>query len=528
MPSSGPVTPPRPILFHPWSGLDSRMVALLALIFLALYGYELFQFTFSIDEEYASSWTNPALNWLSQGRWGMALVSGLLPPIWAMPFLSTALFGLGLIFAAPALANLFGYAPAEATVFCVVFSLSPIWPHIVEFSTLSYGVGIGLITFSLGSHLMFQRGAVPLFMAVVLLSFTIAIYQTFAVLGALVVVNVALRHSTARSRSESSASLASILLRGGVVLALAILASLGTGVLALRGFGLEIHHIQGYVRVGDYFHSFEHAFTKSLDRALGFVAGTNDTYLDWGLPILALPALGLAVILWDALFSRRRSIGTTMGTLVLVAAAGIISVVPFFFTAGETPARALVWFPLLFAMLSAATLQLARARLLIWILLGVNILAGSFISNALFYSDKLAREQDRVVAYDLFRRIEKLRRAPLDQPIPFTLVGAHHSQEPVRRVEVFGASFFGWDEGNVFRAHSYLHFLGARGLRPIDIADAPGKVVIASASMPSWPAPESVAWIGEMMVVKLSPMTHEQRYRICRTHKEKDALRVCQ
>ncbi|MGH9428122.1 MAG: glucosyltransferase domain-containing protein, partial [Terriglobia bacterium] len=400
------------------------MVGLLALVFLSLYGYELFHFTFSIDEEYASSWTNPALNWLSQGRWGMALVSALLPPIWAMPFLSTALFGLGLIFAALALSKLFGYAPAEAMVFCVVFSLSPIWPHIVEFSTLSYGVGVGLIAFSLGSHLMFQRGAVALSLAVVCLCVSIGIYQTFAVLAALVVVNVALLHSTERSRSGSSESLVSVLLRGGFALGLATFVSLVAGFVALRAFGLEIRHIQGYVRVADYFQSFEPAFRKSLERALGFLVGTDETYLGWGLPILALPVLGLAVILWKALFPGRRTAGMGRATLVLVAAAGIITVLPIFLTAGETPARALIWFPLLFALLSAAALQLKKARMLIWILMGVNILASSFISNALFYADALAREQDRVIAYDLFRRIESLRRAPQDQRIPFTLVGA--------------------------------------------------------------------------------------------------------
>lgn len=508
--------------------MDLRMVGLLAVIFLSLYGYELFHFTLSIDEEYGSFWTNPALNWLSQGRWGMALVSALLPPIWAMPFLSTALFGLGLILAALALSNLFGYAPAEAMVFSVVFSLSPIWPHIVEFNTLSYGIGIGLVAFSLGSHLIFQRGVVALSLAVVLLSFSVAIYQTFAVLAALVIINVALLHSMEHSRSDSSVSLASILLRGGLALGLATLASLGAEFLALRAFGVDIRYIQGYFRITDYVQSFEHAFRKSLGRALGFVAGTDKTYLGWGLPILVLPGLGLAVILWNALFHDRRTTGVNIAALLLVAVAGIITGIPFFLAAGEMPARALIWLPLLFAVLSVAALQLTRARVLIWILLGVNILASSFISNALFYSDALAREQDRVIAYDLFRRIESLRRTSPDRPIPFTLVGAHHSQEPARRVEVFGASFFGWDEGNVFRAHAYLRFLGARGLGPIDIDKVPAEVVIASAAMPSWPAPESVAWVGEVLVVKLSPMTYEQRYRVCRAHQGQDALKICQ
>src|SRR6185436_12013836 len=67
-------------------------------LLLLLYGYEIFNFSLSPDEElflsgYEIDWWLLAI---SQGRWGLGLFARLFPPIGNIPVLSTVLFCAGL------------------------------------------------------------------------------------------------------------------------------------------------------------------------------------------------------------------------------------------------------------------------------------------------------------------------------------------------------------------------------------------------------------------------------------------------
>src|SRR5262245_46395585 len=132
------------------------MLAVWGLAFLLIYGYELFNFSLSIDEELHTfgSVSYRSLSWLRQGRWGMALLSWSLDPVSALPVVSTALFGAGLLFSIALLTTYYRLQDLSAYLFGVVLIASPIWPHIVEFNTLSYGIGIGLALCAIGVRLL--------------------------------------------------------------------------------------------------------------------------------------------------------------------------------------------------------------------------------------------------------------------------------------------------------------------------------------------------------------------------------------
>src|SRR6267378_8341118 len=63
-------------------------------LLLLLYGYEIFNFSLSIDEEIFAGVSLPAT--VAQGRWAIGLLGHLVPWMGNIPMLSTALFCAGL------------------------------------------------------------------------------------------------------------------------------------------------------------------------------------------------------------------------------------------------------------------------------------------------------------------------------------------------------------------------------------------------------------------------------------------------
>jgi Glucosyl transferase GtrII len=163
------------------------LLVIWGLAFFLVYGYELFNFSLSIDEELYTFGLSGPLGWLQQGRWGMALFSWVLPRISALPVVSTALFGAGLLFTVAHLAAHYRLQGLSALLFGVVLIASPIWPHIVEFNSLSYGIGIGLALCAIGVRLLRDRRRLVIGFGFAALVFSGGIYQTL-LLAAMVMV----------------------------------------------------------------------------------------------------------------------------------------------------------------------------------------------------------------------------------------------------------------------------------------------------------------------------------------------------
>lgn len=494
----------------------------LALVFLLLYGYELLQFTFSVDEEFFSFRETAWEAWLSNARWGMAWICALLPPIWAMPVLPTALFGAGLVVAAIEMSRLFELRAERAFAFGALFVAAPVWPHVVEFSTLSYGVGVGVSALACGVRWAFRPGARAFVGAILLLAFSIATYQSFVLLAGATIVAVAVQRGL-RGGPSSARSAVVAIVRGGGALGLALATYAAVQSLAMRWFAVGIDYVDDYLRLGAGGTPFEVALERGSERAAKLFAGADPIYLDWGPAVLALPLLG-------ALVALRRTFtpavdGKTRWLLgALVGATALVLFAPFVVAAGELPVRSAVWLPLLWAAPGCLPAARPSLRAPAHCLLALYVLAGAYISNQLFYTDELARQQDLVTATQLVQRIERLRTQQ-DGQLPFTVVGALTSSPPVRRVEAFGASFFEWDGGNVYRVNDYLRVLGVHDLSPHTLSEVPPAVLEQSSAMPSWPMEGSVAWLEGVIVVKLGPLTSDQIYYLCEAAPESS---VCQ
>lgn len=490
--------------------VDARLLLLAGAMALATYGWELFHFTLSIDEEIHTFATDTLASWIGQGRWAMALLVWILPRISALPFVSTLLFGAGLALSAALLAPLVARDRGERAFFVVLFVVSPVWPHLAEFNSLSFGVGIGLVALALALRASFQEGRAALAAAPLLLAFSFGIYQTFT-LAFVVLAAIALATEPPPDAAGRAAAFRARLLRLAAVFVAATIVYAAAGALSRRIAPADTY-IDVYLNWRNYLVDFWGTTQRMFPVIRKLLVGAHPIYLDRG---AVFQVLGIAGVLGVAVDLLRRREDRPAGPLVVVGlllGATVVAVVPAIVSAGYAPARTYITLPPLYAAIAARSLRLHRVRWPQWAALGLAAVTGVWISVTLFYSDAVARQRDALTASLLAARIDEVGRPVLHDRVPLVVVGYLEpaTDLALRRVEVFGTSFFEHDWGNPHRVAAYLRLLGVRDLDPRPVADLL-PIAREVEAMPRWPLPGSVAVVGGKLVVKFGPLSPPQQ-----------------
>ncbi|MEO8160117.1 MAG: glucosyltransferase domain-containing protein [Arenimonas sp.] len=489
---------------------DARALPLLvaAAVFLLVYGSELGSFTLSIDEEVASFVSDNGRTWLQQGRWGMALLTLLLPNFEAIPLLSTLLFGAGLVLAGRRALGDLRLRGAGALLFVVVHTGFPVWLHIAEFNTLAGGFGLGLAAAAFGAGLLLQPDRASRMGGIALLAFAVSVYQTLVLYSALYLL-LALH---ARWRDQTVASAWSQRIREAAPVAGAWALSLLVYWLVQQGamlaFGLASSYVGGYLQI----ERLQDDPAGSLRSIVHFVGalllGRHPIYLGWGLGILFLVWPGLWPWRAAAQSSARRE--HALEVLVLAAAMMLVAL-PALPSVATLPVRAFVAWPLLAAWLASRLGPLfePRPRWLLGLALGYFAVVASSIGASMFYADRVVHAADAALARELGPAIEQAAGAT--RPITITLVGqrAFPAGGQIQRAEIFGDSFFEHDGGNVHRVALFMHLQGYPDLQGVWLSTRPA-LVAAAQSMPAWPAPGSVRPVDGVVIVKLGEPTPQQ------------------
>lgn len=507
---------PMPSGIRQWPLPDRALALAVAIVtFLLVYGVELGQFGLSIDEEIASFLGDQAMVWVQQGRWGMALVALFLPPVEAVPLVSTVLFGAGLLYATLRAVGDFRLGMLAGVLFAAVHVGFPVWLHIVQFSTLAPGLGLGLAAAAAGASLAVRGGRVPQAMAVVLIAFATGVYQTLGIYAALYVVLHS--HARAEQAPESGAGVVSLvraLVPAAMVWGIGVVLYWVVQKSSLLALSTQMTYVGGWIQLQQLQDDPMGALGSIQAFLKRLLLGRHPMYIGWGAGILALMWLGLAP--WERLSLDRRNAWGRWGLAMAVALVGFcIVAVPAILSVGGLPIRSQVVLPLLAAWLAsrvglAEPVRLVRAGALL--LAGYFVVVSASISATLLYTDRIVHEADAALTQQLAFRIREA--IPADRPpgpLPFTLVGS--SQFPIagtlRRAEVFGTSFYEHDAGNIYRVVYYMQLQGFTDLTPVPF-NSRKDLIGAVKAMPSWPAKESVAWMGDTMVVKLSEPTAAQ------------------
>jgi hypothetical protein len=487
-------------------------------IFAALltYGYEIGNFSLSIDEEIHSFNSDIWRAWISQGRWGMGVLVYVLPHgLSFIPFLSTFLFAVGLGLSAVALSTVVASGREGAIAFTGIFVTSPIWLHIGEFNTFSWGFSIGLMVTAVAVRHIDAGGARNSVIAGVCMSFAAAVYQALFILYLTAALLICIKKEWGMAASRNS----SVFGRNVPLLSdvfKSVITAMAIYFLANQIFmywsQASLAHVDNFVNLSAYTNGGgEAALIRVIHRTKGLLFGTDSTFLGAGTVSLSLFWIGMLLVIKNQ-FDSSIPILAKIYVAALSAGALLLAMSLILLSAGlYIPTRALIAFPLLYAVLSALAFAYKRGRRLLWLLFCAAVFINVYIANSLFYADHVARQRDSVMAARLIDRIEDVGRGAFGEKVPLVIVGhwQHEPGGPAIRVEVFGESFFEHDGGDPHRIAAYLRLLGCRGLAPLPITEIRDDLQDIKLR-PSWPAKESVFRTTRAVVVKLSEPSFEQ------------------
>lgn len=503
-------------LAETWSVVQARafLIVCLTAVGVAAYGFALFNYHFTIDEEIHSVFSGAALSWVAIGRWGMYVLNKLLLPYTVIPFVP--LF-LALFFHIAGILLLVECWQVESKVeqvavgaVCLAY---PGLAYMYTFSIINYGIGFGLFCCGLSGWLFSRPGRWSRLGAVLPAVFAIAIYQGFILaLGAVYAVYLlASLRRTARSFYRQ-------VLEGSGVLFVALLLYWGVhrAVLAVSGVP-ESNYIPDLFRFESLQDNLAYLLGKFWDMLLPLYLGGKSVYT---LQLYALEALFIGCLLGMAWGLWRYKAALYVKLLIGLGGASLVAL-PFlsgFVMNGHYQMRFLVALPVVLAGLLVLGLRGSPKlfRLVLLLAAGYCVLQFVVSINHLFASSSLALEADRLVGVRLVERMDAARWEA-GRPAKYLEVAGflqRPATELMPKFETFGASFFEWDQGSAQRIVLFLQSIGVHGYEALAV-ERRADMIAALQAMPAWPDPGSVRVVEDVVLIKFGPYSSMQKQSIC-------------
>jgi len=494
---------------------NKLLLAALAAVTLSAYGFELFNMNLTIDEEvFVFSSTPPV--WFIQGRWGMYLLNRFLLPYPVIPFVPLAVALVFHLAAVLLLLRTWGVRRTWPQVLVGGVALAyPGLTYQYSMAILNYGLGIGFFCAALSVFMLARASGWRRLLAAIPASFALAIYQGFVpVLAAVYLV-----HFIAATLEEDHRK---IDLGRGLWLAGTLVLAGGLYLLVQRLFQLAGAPASSYIN-----RFFDLPFLREnaplvLSRTwqfllrvyLGDASIYGRTVAALGIT-LGLGLVGLAIgILRSNLLPLHKALVTLLGVGLV-----ILPFVPGLLTRGELEMRFLIC--LAVVIMGWLTLGLMKAPRVVQSLLGIvgGVCLFQFIvsTNTLYYASHLASEADRLLASRLIAAIDDARASAGVSHVRYLEVVGYPEWPEADRIakeDTIGASFFEWDQGNVYRVQLFLRDIGYSDLEPLP-PPARGQLIPVASAMPVWPDLGSVGIEGETVIVKFGPYSLIQRQVIC-------------
>lgn len=495
------------------------------------YGFELFNFNISIDEESAGV-ARAQLFWIRMGRWGTYLVNRLITPYTTIPVLPLAfsliLWSISLVVIFRLIEKNSGYGiylfPALALHF-------PSLPYILMFSLNAPSVGVGILSTAIGMTLFTHDRYTKKIYSIPFFAFSIGVYQSFLLVIASIMLLVLIDKTILSSPKDGYGKLdLTLVSRGALLSVFWLVLSLVVYWIIANIFLLvsreHLEYVTNFVRLTPLLDQPLHVFQQSALEFLSIYGGHRGIYIGQVFLLPILLSLSIYALLGHR--SAGRPYTSIIWLLALILAALLIPFAFHFLNRGHMPVRSMLAVPLVVTIIlwmgySYATSQLIKRIVVIGgILLIVQF---SIINNRHFNSTGIALDRDKRVAASILLAMERTALQH-DTPSCVEFVGyaSHPPNEFWVRSEVFGASFFGWDRGRPNRMLGFLRLMGLGTALPLCSPERRRDVFSHASAMPAWPSVGGVGFYNAVLIVKFSEYSAVQLRAICGTPKYQECV----
>lgn len=508
----------------------------LGLISVIAFGYELFNFSLTIDEElYAvKTSTSQAVDWVPEGRWSMYLLSFLFPVNSIIPFvpLLVTLYFSALSFAV--VTRIFSAKRSLADYIAAPFFIAcPVLYYSYSFNTLNYGLGIGFFAGALSLYLFtYLKITTKWIYSSILMAFSIGVYQAF--LPWLLVL--CCFHLLGKILGDDKISLKAVRQLGIQLLILVTLSLIVYYAISkLMHFMLGLQpssYLSIYLRWSLSWTYFDQVINSIKDDIFRYYAGSKAIYYESIKLLGILFFSSLLLIIVSILKSAQSIFVKLIGVLLL----GFIVVTPFsmYFLLGYAmPIRTMLAIPLVLSgvIFFALSISFRPVKFLLVVIAVFCAFRFVSINNRFAFSDQMMWQADREFTSRIYSQMEKSQdELPIklsSQQWPFMLIGSHSWNEyptMVRR-ENIGESFYYWGSGYIGRALALMRSMGIHDYAPATV-EKQRSILRKAHEMPVWPSDGSVAVVEGAMVVKIGNFTAPQLDIICLDIAFDEACRV--
>jgi hypothetical protein len=469
-----------------------------SVVLLVAYGYEIFSFSLTMDEPVFGELGQRALlnTWSAGGRWGMGLVSAVMPPM-VVPGLSSALGVLltasGVWLLARRVHSLAAWPSAALTALCV--SLPMILLHL-SFMTNAVGIGIGFVLSAVVAERVDSARRPVDVLAVVLATFVLGVYEAFGfVLLAVALGMLVRRPCPGLARTWAALLTLAFILSEGV--GLAIRAVLGVGASDYSSSMLDLPGL-----LGDPWGRM----VSGATRAYGVVRPGGPVF-DRGMPWLAVIGVGLVLLAVARVATHSGPRGEVLirwvalvGLLAVPLAAGAVVV--------DLPLRSMLYLPAVVVSLTAVVLTapgVSAVPLRSWgaaavISVGAMAVASNIsVDNRALGSAEVALAHDRFVAMRIDEERQRLTRPALRAvPAYVTPVLRWPESSVTPGLEHLGLSLF---SGETWRASAFLRSQGVPVANPTPAQERTARML--AGRMPVYPEPGWVRVDAGVLIVRL-------------------------
>ncbi|WP_433747676.1 glucosyltransferase domain-containing protein [Paenibacillus amylolyticus] len=485
------------------------------------YGIPLTQYTLSIDEEKAMFSTTVDKDWGEQGRFGIVLLKMIFFNWHSNSITSTFLAIVCLFFSSILGAFIFSFFSNETRIngknslgyiFIFLFITFPFHSENIGFAMMSFELYVGWILvllsfFFICSTILLRKSSLYFVLGVVLLTFSISIYQSFLFVyvgGVFSATFLFLLSSEMNAIKQTNLYYVYLKYFFGVVLAY--------GLYFFINFIVELYYPStGYV---DNFMVWGKSdFKEIVGNLLAYFSGIFlGRSAHGGIIITISYCIGLisCMLLLISLLRKRYMIRTFI-TFIGVLFTPLL--MPILLGSAVPIRTSLTWalvIPVIWMGLNIL-IKSKYLKVIVFLVLIIFAVSQALALSRLFYGDYMRYQNDVRLANQIGAVISNLNQGE-DPSLPVLFVGKYPQKqdENVIKQEVLGYSFYEWDGSETKRIRLFMKSLGYDYISPTEQQRKIGNE--AAVNMPAWPYKGSVAIKNDIIIVNLSE--NQEKYKL--------------